>query len=247
MADQASVDQSEIARFDRLAAAWWDPNGEFRQLHKMNPVRIAYIRDHVAAHFGRCHGGVSALDGLSLVDVGCGGGLLTEPMCRLGAQVTGLDASAEAITAARLHAEQGGLEIAYRHETAERLAASGARFDVVLSLETVEHVADADSFVCALTRLAAPGGLVILSTLNRTAKSFGLGIIAAEYVLGWVARGTHDWRKFLKPHELARLLRRNGLTLRDVTGLAYDPRAAGWRLDRRDLRINYLVTAAVAT
>ena len=147
---------------------------------------------------------------------------------------------------ARRHAALSGLDIEYRNETAERLAATGASFDVVLALEIIEHVADVDAFLKALTVLTAPGGLVILSTLNRTAKSFGLGIVAAEYVLGWVARGTHDWRKFLKPHELARALRRNGLALEDVTGLAYDPRSAGWRLDPRDLGINYLMTAAPA-
>ena len=244
MNDRASVDHSEIARFDRLADAWWDPTGEFRQLHNMNPVRVAYIRDRAKGHFPESQEGLSPLSGLSLVDIGCGGGLLSEPMARLGARVTGLDASGEAIAVAGRHAEQAGLDITYRNDTAERLAAAGETFDVVLALETVEHVADAESFLQALAALAAPGGLVILSTLNRTAKSFGLGIVAAEYVLGWVARGTHDWRKFLKPHELARGLRRNRLALQDVTGLVYDPRTAGWRLDPRDLGINYLMTAA---
>jgi len=244
MSDRASVDQGEIARFDRLAEAWWDPHGQFRQLHKMNPVRIGYIRERMAAHFDRAEPGPGALAGLSLVDVGCGGGLLTEPLARLGGRVTGLDPSSEAIAFARRHAELLGLDIDYRNETAERLAAAGASFDVVLALETVEHVSDPDSFLQALARLVRPGGLVILSTLNRNAKSFALGIVAAEYVLGWVARGTHDWRKFLKPHELARGLRRCGLTVADVTGLVYDPRTAGWRLDPRDLGINYLMTAA---
>lgn len=244
MTDRASVDHGEIARFDRLAEAWWDPEGKFRQLHKMNPVRIGYIRERVAAHFGRADGGTAPLAGLSLVDVGCGGGLLTEPMARLGAATTGLDPSSEAIAVAARHAELLGLDIAYRNETAERVAATGESFDVVLSLETVEHVSNPDSFLQALAHLVRPGGLVILSTLNRNARSFTLGIVAAEYVLGWVARGTHDWRKFLKPHELARGLRRTGLTITDVTGLVYDPRHAGWRLDPRDLGINYLMTAA---
>ncbi|NBC34297.1 MAG: bifunctional 2-polyprenyl-6-hydroxyphenol methylase/3-demethylubiquinol 3-O-methyltransferase UbiG [Alphaproteobacteria bacterium] len=244
MTDRASVDHGEIARFDRLAEAWWDPEGKFRQLHKMNPVRIGYIRERVAAHFGRADGGTTPLAGLSLVDVGCGGGLLTEPMARLGAATTGLDPSSEAIAVAARHAELLGLDIAYRNETAERVAATGESFDVVLSLETVEHVSNPDSFLQALAHLVRPGGLVILSTLNRNARSFTLGIVAAEYVLGWVARGTHDWRKFLKPHELARGLRRTGLTITDVTGLVYDPRHAGWRLDPRDLGINYLMTAA---
>jgi 2-polyprenyl-6-hydroxyphenyl methylase/3-demethylubiquinone-9 3-methyltransferase len=244
MSDRGSVDQGEIARFDRLAEAWWDPQGKFRQLHKMNPVRIAYVCDRVAAHFGRPEPGPAALAGLSLVDVGCGGGLLTEPLARLGGRVTGLDPSGEAIAVARRHAELLGLDIDYRNETAERLAATGRSFDVVLALETVEHVSDPESFLQALARLVRPGGLVILSTLNRNAKSFALGIVAAEYVLGWVARGTHDWRKFLKPHELARGLRRCGLTVADVTGLVYDARTSGWRLDPRDLGINYLMTAA---
>lgn len=244
MTDRASVDHGEIARFDRLAEAWWDPDGKFRQLHKMNPVRIGYIRERVVGHFTRPDAGPAPLAGLSLVDVGCGGGLLTEPMARLGAATTGLDPSGEAISVARRHADLLGLDIAYRNETAERVAAAGRTFDVVLALETVEHVSDPDSFLQALACLVRPGGLLILSTLNRNAKSFALGIVAAEYVLGWVARGTHDWRKFLKPHELARGLRRYGLTVSDVTGLVYDPRHAGWRLDPSNLGINYLMTAA---
>jgi 2-polyprenyl-6-hydroxyphenyl methylase/3-demethylubiquinone-9 3-methyltransferase len=236
-----TIDRGEIDRFDRLAAEWWDPEGEFIQLHRLNPVRIAYIRDHICAALGRDAHAVEPLAGLDAVDVGCGGGLLAEPLARLGARTTGLDASGEAIEVARRHAEQAALDIDYRHMTAEQLAASSARFDLVVASETVEHVADVPAFLGALARLTRPGGGIAMTTLNRTARSFALAILAAEYVLGWVPRGTHDWRKFLKPHELAAGLRRVGVSVEDVSGMVYDPLRARWSLSKRDLAVNYLV------
>ena len=236
-----TVDRGEIDRFDRLAAEWWDPDGEFIQLHRLNPVRIAYIRDQLCAALGRDAGAVNPLAGLDALDVGCGGGLLAEPLARLGAQVTALDASGEAIAVARRHAEQSALDIDYRHMTAEQLAASQVGFDLVVSSETVEHVADVPAFLAALSRLCRPGGGIAMTTLNRTARSFALAIVAAEHVLGWVPRGTHDWRKFLKPHELAAGLRRVGVSVRDVSGMVYDPLRSHWRVSRRNLAVNYLL------
>jgi 2-polyprenyl-6-hydroxyphenyl methylase/3-demethylubiquinone-9 3-methyltransferase len=238
-----TVDRDEIERFDRLAEDWWDPQGRFAPLHRMNPVRLGYLRDHACAVLGRDPRAVKPFAGLSAVDVGCGGGLLSEPLARLGARVTALDASTEAIGVARRHAAQAGLEIDYRVETAERLAAGPARFDIVASMETVEHVADVDAFLGSLTRLARPGGAIVLSTLNRTARSFALAIVGAEYVLRWVPRGTHDWRKFLKPSEVAGGLRRHGAAVRDLAGMVYDPLRGAWSLSPHDLAVNYLVFA----
>ena len=236
-----SVDHAEVAHFERIAADWWDPQGVFKPLHRMNPVRIGYLRDHLCRHFGRDSRSVAPFAGLTLVDVGCGGGLLTEPMARLGAEVIGLDASPETIKVAAYHAERLGLPIDYRHATAEDLADTGSRFDVVLALEIVEHVADVPAFATALSRLAKPGGVVALSTLNRTAKSFALAIVGAEYVLRWVPRGTHRWRKFLRPSELAGSLRREGLIVEDVAGMVYRPVDDTWHLTARDLDVNYLM------
>lgn len=239
----STVDPADIARFERIAREWWDPRGRFWPLHRMNPTRIAYIRDHVCAVLGRDGRQARSLRGLHLADVGCGGGLLCEPMTRLGATVTGIDASTEAIAVARAHAAEHGLAIDYRQTTAEALADAGARFDVVLALEILEHVADREAFVHALATLLRPGGVLVLSTLNRTAKSFALAIVGAEYVLRWVAPGTHDWRQFVRPSALAAALRRQGLTVRDVHGLVYDPLRAAWRLDGRDLAVNYILCA----
>lgn len=236
-----TVDPAEIERFSRIADEWWDPTGKFAPLHRLNPVRIGYIRDRVAAHWQRDALNGEPLTGLSLLDIGCGGGLLSEPMTRLGASVTGVDASSRNIATASVHAERGGLAIDYRQGTAEALAESGAQFDVVLALEIVEHVADVDLFLRSCGRLVKPGGLLFLSTLNRTAKAWVLAIAGAEYVLGWLPRGTHDWRKFLKPSEVVRGLRAGGIEPQEIVGVVYAPLSRKWSLNRNDLDVNYML------
>lgn len=238
----ASIDPAEIARFSAMAAEWWNPQGKFRPLHKFNPVRLGFIRDRICAHFGRDGLSDSPLSGLRLLDIGCGGGLVSEPMARLGASVVGADASERNIGVASLHAAEAGVAVDYRATSAEALAAAGEQFDVVLALEVVEHVADLDGFLAACGQMVKPGGLLIAATLNRTPKSFALGIVAAEYILNWVPRGTHDWKKFLKPHELAGGLRRAGLTLSEVAGVSYSPFDDRWRIGR-DTDVNYMLVA----
>jgi 2-polyprenyl-6-hydroxyphenyl methylase/3-demethylubiquinone-9 3-methyltransferase len=241
-AGTGTVDGAEIARFAAMAEEWWDPAGKFKPLHVFNPVRLQFIRDTVLNHLGREGGGLRPLDGVRLLDIGCGGGLLCEPLTRLGAQVTGIDAGERNIEVARLHAAQVGLEIDYRATTAEALVEQGERFDVVLSMEVVEHVADPDLFLKSVAALAKPGGLVIAATLNRTTKAFALAIVGAEYVLGWLPRGTHNWRKFLRPSELARGLRGGGLKVIETTGVSYDPIRQRWSLGS-DLGVNYMMVA----
>ena len=236
-----SIDPAEVAKFSGLADAWWDPAGKFRPLHRLNPTRIAYIRDRAAARYGREPIGPAPLAGLAILDIGCGGGLLSEPLARLGGKVTGLDAAERNIAIAKRHAELGGLAIDYRAGSAEDLAASGRLFDVVLAMEVVEHVADPASFLGAAAALVAPGGVLIVATLNRTAKAFALAIVGAEYILGWLPRGSHDWRRFLKPSELAALLRPHGLTLGEAVGVVYSPIADKWRLAPGDLDVNYML------
>ena len=236
-----TVDPAEIERFSRIADEWWDPTGKFAPLHRLNPIRIGYIRDRVAAHWQRDALNGEPLKGLSLLDIGCGGGLLSEPMTRLGASVTGVDASARKIATASVHAAQQDLAIDYRQGTAEALAESGAQFDVVLALEIVEHVADVDLFLRSCGRMVKPGGLLFLSTLNRTAKAWALAIAGAEYVLGWLPRGTHDWKKFLKPSEVTRGLRAGGLEAQELVGVVYAPLSRKWSLNRNDLDVNYML------
>jgi len=237
----SSIDAAEIAKFAAFAESWWDPDGQSRPLHRLNPTRLAYIRDRTAAHLGRDPLSPRPMAGLRAADIGCGGGLLSEPLARLGAQVTGVDAGEQTIAVARAHAAESGLPIDYRLGTAEALAGAGERFDLVLALEIVEHVAEPAGFLAALAALVAPGGLLILSTLNRTAKAFALAVVGAEYVLRWLPRGTHDWRRFRRPSELAALLRPHGLTLREAIGLAYNPLADKWHLAPGDLDVNYLL------
>ncbi|MBM3570400.1 MAG: bifunctional 2-polyprenyl-6-hydroxyphenol methylase/3-demethylubiquinol 3-O-methyltransferase UbiG [Alphaproteobacteria bacterium] len=239
-AEAATLDVAEVARFERVADAWWDTSGPFQPLHRLNPVRIDYLRARVAAHFGRDAAAERPLAGLRVLDIGCGGGLVSEPLARLGAKVTGIDASAGAIAAARAHAKQEGLKIAYRRGEVQSLGR--ARFDLVVALEIVEHVADVAAFVAACAERVAPGGALALATLNRTLRSFALGIVAAEYVLGWVPRGTHDWRKFVRPAELGRALRAAGMDLTDVSGVGFSPLSGGFRLGR-DAGVNYLAFA----
>lgn len=243
IAQSASVDDSEVAKFAALAESWWDSEGPFRPLHRFNPVRIRFIRDRLASHFNRDPLAPEPLAGLRLLDIGCGGGLLAEPLTRLGATVVGIDATEKNIRIAALHAEQGGLSIDYRHTTAEALDQAGERFDAVLNMEVVEHVADVDAFLTASGNLVGNGGLMIAATLNRTAKSFALAIVGAEYVLRWLPRGTHDWRRFVRPSELAAGLRHAGMTVTSLTGVVFNPLTGIWSLSERDLDVNYMAVA----
>ena len=241
-ADDRTADADEVARFAQLAEHWWDARGPLAPLHRLNPTRIRYIRDTVAARLGRDPERPRPLDGLTLLDIGCGGGLIAEPMVRLGARVTGIDAAAANIAAARLHAEAVGLDIDYRSEPVEALAGAGARYDVVLALEVVEHVADLAAFAAAAGACVAPGGAIIVATLNRTLKAYALAVVGAEYLLGWLPRGTHDWSKFVRPSELAGLIADAGLAIEDMTGVCYRPLDGRWALCR-DLAVNYMIAA----
>jgi 2-polyprenyl-6-hydroxyphenyl methylase / 3-demethylubiquinone-9 3-methyltransferase len=241
----STVDSTEIAKFNAMAEAWWDPHGDFKPLHQLGPTRIGFIRDVAARHFGRLAGGDAPLDGLSLCEIGCGGGLLTEPMRRLGAEVTGVDPSPRNIGIARSHAEKSGLKITYLQCAAEDMVERRESFDIVLAMEVVEHVANIDAFIASCAQLVNPGGLIFFSTLNRTAKAFALAIVGAEYIMRWLPRGTHDWRKFVKPSELAQPLRRAGLAIEQMTGVTYNPLADRWSLSR-DLDVNYMLVAKKA-
>jgi 2-polyprenyl-6-hydroxyphenyl methylase/3-demethylubiquinone-9 3-methyltransferase len=240
---RASLDEDEIDKFSALAEEWWDPSGSFRPLHRLNPTRLKFIRDHCIKHSDGDPKAAKPLSGLKILDIGCGGGLLCEPLTRLGAELTGIDPSERNITVAALHAKESGLEIDYRVTTAEDLAEEGAGFDVVLNMEVLEHVADVESFMLAAGALVAEGGLMFAATLNRTPKSFLFAIVGAEYLLRWLPRGTHDWKRFLRPSELAAYFRQADLTLREVTGVIYNPVDASWRLSRDDLDVNYMMLA----
>ena len=237
-----TIDPAEIARFAAQAANWWDPAGSFRPLHRLNPARLGFIRDALIAHFDRDPRSLTPFDGLSLCDVGCGGGLIAEPMARLGFAVTAIDADDDAIAVAREHAAAGGLTIDYRSETAESLAADQRQFDVVLALELIEHVADPNALLGACAALVKPGGAFIGATLNRTPQSYALAIVGAEYVMRWLPRGTHDWRRFLRPSEFVMGLRRAGLSATGLKGLRYRLTTGDWALSE-DLSVNYLVMA----
>lgn len=238
-----TANPEEISRFSAMAEEWWDPNGVMKPLHKFNPVRLGLLRDGIAAHFDRDPDNIEMLKGLDIIDVGCGAGLLSEPMARLGANMTALDAAENNINVARLHAEQAGLEIDYRVGTPETMVDGGKQYDVVLNMEVIEHVDDPAFFMQACAALLKPGGIMFIATLNRTIKSLALAKIGAEYVLRWVPKGTHDWRKFVKPSELSRYIRGAGLELSDITGVVYNPVSDKWAPAPHDLDINYMAIA----
>jgi 2-polyprenyl-6-hydroxyphenyl methylase/3-demethylubiquinone-9 3-methyltransferase len=242
MPSASTVDQDEVARFAALADEWWDARGRMAPLHKLNPARLAYIRDQLCGHFNRDTKRLDCLTGLRLLDIGCGGGLLSEPLARIGAQVVGVDPAAKNVAAAKLHAEDNEVAVDYRVGTAEMLADTGERFDVVLAMEVVEHVTDVNLFVRRCAEMVRPGGLMILATLNRTLKSFALAIVGAEYVLGWLPRGTHRWDRFVTPNELEIALELAGLRVIDERGVIYNLLTDRWQL-ARDTDVNYMVTA----
>jgi 2-polyprenyl-6-hydroxyphenyl methylase/3-demethylubiquinone-9 3-methyltransferase len=241
---QTTVDPSEIAKFEAMAAEWWDPNGKFKPLHMLNPCRLDYITSQIAAEFDRDLAAPEAFKGLRILDIGCGGGLLSEPMARLGADVVGADAAERNIPVAQVHAEQSGLNIDYRHTTAEDMAAAGEQFDAVLNMEVVEHVADPLSYLTACRQLLKPGGLHICSTINRNPKSYMMAIIGAEHIMRWLPKGTHEWNKFITPDELFDLMRDAGLEPVDRKGFIFNPLTWGWKLSDTDLSVNY-VTASL--
>ncbi len=242
-AQRTTIDAGEVERFSQLAQEWWNPNGKFKPLHKFNPVRLAYIRDQIAAHFSRDARAAKPLAGLRILDIGCGGGLLCEPMARLGADVVGADASETNIAVARLHATDSRVKIDYRATTAEALAEHGEKFDVILNMEVVEHVADVDLFLSKCAEMVKPGGLMFVATINRTLKAWGLAIIGAEFVLGWLPRGTHQYDKLVRPQELESGLSIAEMTIIDRTGVTYNPLSDQWNRSR-DLDVNYMVLAA---
>src|SRR3569832_307238 len=240
---QTSVDPREIERFARMAANWWDPRGPMAPLHKLNPVRVGYIRDQACARFGRDAKRLGCLKGLRILDIGCGAGILSEPLARLGADMVGIDPASENIEAARLHAAENEVAVDYRATTAETLADAGERFDVVLAMEVVEHVVDVPAFVATCASMVKPGGLLVMAPLNRTMQSFALAIVGAEYVLRWVPRGTHQWDKFVKPEELEDTNKATSHDDKSERGVIYNPLADRWQLSS-DMDVNYMLAAA---
>ena len=243
MPHATTIDESEIAKFEAMAAEWWDPNGKFKPLHMLNPCRLDYITRQIAAEFERDLNDPLPFKGLRLLDIGCGGGLLCEPMARLGATVIGADAAERNIPVAQLHAEQQGLEIEYRHTAAEDMVAAGEVFDIVLNMEVVEHVSDPLTFLTACQQLLKPGGLMTCSTINRNPKSYAFAIVGAEVIMRWLPKGTHEWSKFITPDELYQLLENAGLDPVDRTGFVFNPLTWQWRLSDRDLSVNYVTTS----
>lgn len=242
-ADRTSIDPDEVEKFTAMAAEWWDPKGKFKPLHKFNPVRLGFIRDTVESHFMLDLDSRRPFQGLRFLDIGCGGGLVSEPMARLGAHVTAVDASEANIKTAMTHAQQGGLDIDFRVGTVERLIDAGeAPFDVVLNLEVVEHVAAPSEFLVDCASLVKPGGLMIVATLNRTAKAFALAIVGAEYVLGWLPKGTHEFEKFLRPEEISEPLANAGLDVDEPQGVSFNPILDQWRLSN-DTKVNYMMVS----
>ncbi|TNE57041.1 MAG: bifunctional 2-polyprenyl-6-hydroxyphenol methylase/3-demethylubiquinol 3-O-methyltransferase UbiG [Alphaproteobacteria bacterium] len=241
-AEQSSIDTGELAKFSAMAAEWWDPTGKFRPLHKFNPVRLSFLRDHICHHFGRDAAALHPFGGLSLLDMGCGGGLLSEPMARLGAEVTGADALQINIQVASAHAQEQGLPIRYLETTAEALAESGESFDVVMAMEIVEHVADVGDFLRTCTKLVKPGGMMFVATLNRTLKAYALAVVGAEYIMRWLPPGTHDWEKFVRPDEIRNALTPQGLDVEGPFGVSYNPITGHWSRSG-DSAVNYMMLA----
>ncbi|MBR0554293.1 bifunctional 2-polyprenyl-6-hydroxyphenol methylase/3-demethylubiquinol 3-O-methyltransferase UbiG [Ciceribacter sp. L1K23] len=244
MSEQArtTIDQAEVDRFSAMAAEWWDPTGKFKPLHKINPVRLEYIRDMASAHFGREALSHQPLSGLRVLDIGCGGGLLSEPIARMGADVLGADASEKNIGIASIHAAQTGVKVDYRAMTAEQLAAAGETFDIVLAMEIVEHVSDVDFFVTTCASMVRPGGLLLMSTINRTLKAAALAIVGAEYVLRWLPRGTHQYEKLVRPEEIEAPLARDGMGIVERKGVFFNPLQNRWNLSS-DIDVNYMILA----
>lgn len=238
-----TANAEEIARFSAMAEKWWDPNGAMKPLHKFNPIRLQLLRDNIAAHLGRDANQLDVLKDVEIIDIGCGAGLLSEPLARMGAKMTSIDAAENNIEVAKVHAAQSGLAIEYRNCTPEMLVDEGKQFDIVLNMEVIEHVDDPQFFMQACAALLKPGGLMFVATLNRTIKSLALAKFGAEYILRWLPAGTHDWRKFVKPSEMSGLLRGAGLDLVDITGVTYNPITDKWSAAPRDLDINYMVIA----
>ncbi|WP_417450457.1 bifunctional 2-polyprenyl-6-hydroxyphenol methylase/3-demethylubiquinol 3-O-methyltransferase UbiG [Kordiimonas sp.] len=243
MAEGATVNEDEVAFFARIADSWWDPKGPFKPLHILNPTRLGYIRQEVEAHFGLASDLIKPFEGYRLLDIGCGGGLITEPMARLGADVVAVDAAEKNIKTASLHAEQNGLKVDFRNTTAEALAEAGEQFDIIVNMEVVEHVADVDAYLAACCALLKPGGIMLLSTINRTAKAYLFAIVGAEHVLRWLPVGAHDWNKFIKPVELANACHRAGFEAGKATGFVFNPVTQKWRLSGSDTGVNYAMTA----
>ncbi|HWU61623.1 MAG TPA: bifunctional 2-polyprenyl-6-hydroxyphenol methylase/3-demethylubiquinol 3-O-methyltransferase UbiG [Ensifer sp.] len=241
-AARTTIDQAEVDRFTAMAAEWWNPTGKFKPLHKFNPVRIRYIRDKAAAHFGRDANSHKPLEGLRVLDIGCGGGLLSEPMARMGATVIGADASERNIGIASTHAAQTGVTVDYRAVTAEQLAADGERFDIILNMEVVEHVSDVDFFITTCASMVKPGGMMFVATINRTMKAMALAIIGAEHVLRWLPKGTHQYEKLVRPEELEKPLNASGMQIDERTGVFFNPLMNQWNLSK-DMDVNYMMLA----
>jgi len=241
-----TVDAEEVAFFARIADSWWDPSGPFKPLHQLNPTRLSYIRREVTAHFGIGDKEVAPFKGLRLLDIGCGGGLISEPMCRLGADVVAVDASEKNIKTASVHAEAGGLDIDFRNNTAEALADAGEQFNVIINMEVIEHVADVNAYLSACRKLLKPGGIMLLSTINRTPKAYLFAIIGAERVLRWLPKGAHDWNKFLTPIELSDASTKAGFAPSEATGFVFNPFSGRWRLSSSDTSVNYAMTVKSA-
>jgi 2-polyprenyl-6-hydroxyphenyl methylase/3-demethylubiquinone-9 3-methyltransferase len=236
-----SVNAQEVSKFSKDASHWWDENGPFAPLHRLNPARLSYIKAQICGHYGLDEQSLKPFKDLTILDIGCGGGLVCEPLARMGGDVTGIDADPVAIDVAKNHAADAGLKIQYHNKSAEELK---TKYDAVLALEIIEHVDDPAAFVKACTKLLKPGGIIIFSTLNRTAKSFAFGIVAAEYILNWVPRGTHDWKKFIRPSELSKHVKAAGLTPQNISGLSYSPLENDFRISKTDTSVNYFLSAA---